>query len=70
MSVGKWDHLSRLQTLLLVFLILNNTAKTKLTILAFLYCEEIVKTLCNVSAENMALFVTLHRTLSCNPLGN
>ena len=42
MSVGKRDYLSRLQTLL-VFLILNGIAKTKLAILAFLDCGEIVK---------------------------
>ena len=36
------DYLSRLQSLL-VFLILNLTEITKLAILAFLYCEEIVK---------------------------
>ena len=42
MSVGKWDYLSRLQTLL-AFLILNSTAKTKLAILAFLYYGEIMK---------------------------
>ena len=44
MSVVKKDYLAdfRLQTLL-VFLILNDTAKTKLTILEFLYCGEIVK---------------------------
>ena len=42
MSVGKRDYLSRLQTLL-VFIILNGTAKTKLAKLAFLQCEEIVK---------------------------
>ena len=30
---------------LLVLLILNSTAKTKLEILAFLYCGEIMKTL-------------------------
>ena len=43
MSVGKMDYLSRLQTLL-VFLILIGLAKTKLAILPFLYCGEIVKT--------------------------
>ena len=42
MSVGKMEYLSRLQTLL-VLLILNGTAKTKLAILAFLCCGEIVK---------------------------
>ena len=42
MSVDERDYISRLQTLL-VFLILNNTAKVKLAILAFLYCTEIVK---------------------------
>ena len=44
MSFVKRDYLAdfRLQTLL-VFLILNDTAKTKLTILEFLYCGEIVK---------------------------
>ena len=42
MSVVKRDYISRLQTLL-VFLILNGTAKTKLAILAFLYCGQIVK---------------------------
>ena len=41
---GKRDYLSRLQTLM-VFLILKGTAKTKLAILAFLYCGEIVKIL-------------------------
>ena len=35
-------HISRLQ-ILLVFLMLNGTAKMKLAILAFLYCGEIVK---------------------------
>ena len=44
MSVGKEDYLLRLQTLL-VFLILNGMAKTKLEILPFLCCGEIVKTL-------------------------
>ena len=38
----KKHHLSRLQTLL-VLLILNGEAKTKLTILPILCCEEIVK---------------------------
>ena len=33
-----WYYLSRLQTLLL-FLILNATAKNELTILVFLYCD-------------------------------
>ena len=42
MSVGKMDYLSRLQTSL-VFLILIGLAKTKLAILPFLYCGEIVK---------------------------
>ena len=42
MSVVKGHYISRLQTLL-VFLILNGTAKMKLAILAFLYCGEIVK---------------------------
>ena len=36
------DYISRLQTSL-VKLILNGTAKTKLAILAFLHCGEIVK---------------------------
>ena len=49
MSVGKWDNLSRLDTLL-VFL--NVTAKTKLEILGFLYCEEIVKTLLMLHVRN------------------
>ena len=40
MSVGKKDYFLRFQTLL-VFLILSDTAKTKLAILAFLYCGEI-----------------------------
>ena len=38
----KGDYLSRLQTLL-VILILNGMAKTKLTVLPFLCCGEIVK---------------------------
>ena len=42
MSLGKRDYLSRLQTLLLFFN-LNDTAKTKLAIISFLYCGEIVK---------------------------
>ena len=42
MPGGKGHYISRLQTLL-VFLILNGTAKMKLAILAFLYCGEIVK---------------------------
>ena len=42
MSVGNRDYLSRLQTLL-VFSILNGMAKTKLAILSFLCCGEIVK---------------------------
>ena len=42
MSVGKRDYLLRLQTLL-VFLILNGMAETKLAIPPFLCCEEIVK---------------------------
>ena len=42
MSVGKRDYLSRFQTLL-VFLILNGMAKTKLAMLSFLCSEEIVK---------------------------
>ena len=42
----KRDYIKRLQTLL-VFLILNLTERTKLAILAFLYCGEIVKN-CNV----------------------
>ena len=42
MSVGKRDYFLRLQTLL-VFLILNGVAKTKLAILPFLCCGEIVK---------------------------
>ena len=40
MSVGKWDNLSRLETLLIF---LNVTDKTKLAILGLLYCGEIVK---------------------------
>ena len=43
MSVGKRNYLSRLQPWL-VFLILINTAKTKLAILQFLYCGEMWKT--------------------------
>ena len=43
MLVGKRDYLSRLETLLLVFLTFNGTAKMKLVILAFLYCGESVK---------------------------
>ena len=42
MSVDKRDFLSSLLTLL-VFLLLNDTGKMKLAILAFLYCGEIVK---------------------------
>ena len=42
MSVGKRDHPSRFQTLL-VFLILNGTGKTKLAKLAFKYCGEIME---------------------------
>ena len=42
MSVGKWDCLLRLPTLLTI-LILIAAIKTKLAILAFLYCGEIVK---------------------------
>ena len=42
MSVDKGNYLSILQTLL-VFLILNGTPKTKLAILAFLYCGDIMK---------------------------
>ena len=42
MSVSKRDYLSRLQTLL-VSLILNGMAKTKLAILPFSCCGEIVK---------------------------
>ena len=42
MSVGKRDYFLRLQTLL-VFLILNGVAKTKLAILPFLCCAEVVK---------------------------
>ena len=42
MSVDKRDYNLGLQTLL-VFLILNSTAKAKLAILAFLYCGEIMK---------------------------
>ena len=43
MSVGKRYYLLRLQTSL-VFLILNGMAKTKLAILPFLCCGEIMKT--------------------------
>ena len=42
MSVSKWDCLSRLHNLL-VFLILNDTAKTKLAVLSLLECGEILK---------------------------
>ena len=42
MSVGKRDYPSRFQTLL-VFLILNGTGKTKLAILTFMYCGEIME---------------------------
>ena len=42
MLVSKRDYLSRLPTLL-VFLILNGMAKTKLAILPFLCCGELVK---------------------------
>ena len=42
MSDDKRAYISRSQ-MLLVFLILNNRAKTKLAILAFLYCGGIVK---------------------------
>ena len=41
MSVGKMDYLSKLE-ILVVFHILNGTAKTKLAKLALLYCREIV----------------------------
>ena len=42
MLVGKRVYLPRLQTLL-VFVILNGMSKTKLAILPFLCCGEIVK---------------------------
>ena len=42
MSVGKRHYISRLQTLL-VFSLLNGIAKTKLAVLAYLYCGEIMK---------------------------
>ena len=42
MLVSKRDYLSRLHTLS-VFVILNGTGKTKLAILALLYCREMVK---------------------------
>ena len=42
MSDDKKDYLLMLQTLL-VFLILNGTAKTNLAVLALFYCGEIVK---------------------------
>ena len=42
MSVGKRDYFSRLQTLL-VFLVLNGMAKTKLAVLPFFCCGEIGK---------------------------
>ena len=40
----QYDYISRLQTSLVQFLS-NDTAKTKLAILAFLYCGEFVKNL-------------------------
>ena len=64
MSVGKRDYLSRLQTLL-IFLILNGTAKTKLAILPFLCCEEIVKN----SIDNL-LTVTKLKKPQTNPVKN
>ena len=54
MLVGKRDYLSRLQTLL-VFLILNGTAKEKLAMLAFLQCKDIVK---NSIVAEQAFYIT------------
>ena len=45
MSVSKRDYISSLQ-ILIVFLIVKGTAKTKLAILPFLYCGEAVKNSC------------------------
>ena len=55
MSVDKRDYISMLLTLL-VFLISNNTAKTKLAILAFLYCGEIVKNSIPVNTNGPEVF--------------
>ena len=59
-SVGKRDNsLSRFETLL-VFLILNDRAKTKLAILAFLCCREIVKnSIANFAYYGRSLFQDL-----------
>ena len=45
MSVSKRDYISTLQ-ILIVFLIVKGTLKTKLAILPFLYCGEAVKNSC------------------------
>ena len=58
MSVGERDYLSRLQTLL-GFLIFNSLAKTKLAILPFLCCGEIVKT-SNINLSYAALIYSRH----------
>ena len=42
MTFGKMDYLLRLQTLLVLY-ISNGTVKTKLAILAFFCCEEVMK---------------------------
>ena len=52
MSVGNRDYLPRLQTLL-VFLILNGMAKTKLAILPFLSCGEIMKNAIGLSQREL-----------------
>ena len=65
MLVGKRDNLSRLQTLL-VFFILNGMAKTTLVILLFLCSGEIVKNssdVFNESASEMSLSIMFPRNV-------
>ena len=47
-----WKHFLRFQTLL-VFLILNGTAKTNLANLVLLYCREMMKNSIRVFGEEM-----------------
>ena len=59
MLLGKRDYLPRLQTFL-VFLIMNGRAKTKLAILPFLCCGEIMKNSIIHSMEEHAFILHKH----------
>ena len=56
MLIGKMDYVSRMQTLL-VFLILNDTAKTKLAILAIVLLRDHEKLCCTSVSVRSVIYI-------------